>query len=401
MVCYLDGSLMRKIGLASIVVFCTLFPATSFAQTKDPTAKAEELFHSGKREEAIKMLEAVPAAQTYASRRASFMLGEFRIATGHRADAEAPLMQIICRLQQRRHQREGSHQAWRSWVARRPAPEPEGREQRVQRERARRQEARRDAALARRAVPRQVRSRPRGRGEREALAIAPKSAKAMVLMARVKLEQTLDFDAAEKLVNDALAVNPKLAERVRRARGPRLARHGPRRHRQADRRRGSPSTRTTSSSCASSAAERFLADDQPGFEQAKKEVFARNAEYARMFYEIVGEYAEWEHRYDDIVGDDEGGDEARSRRRQGVGELGLTQMRSGDETNGLDALRKAWAKDSFNVRVYNTLNLYEKTIANDYETDADGVVQDPLRQGRRRRSSSATSRSCSARRGAR
>jgi tetratricopeptide (TPR) repeat protein len=56
-------------------------------------------------------------------------------------------------------------------------------------------------------------------------------------------------------------------------------------------------------------------------------------------------------------------------------ELGLTQMRSGDEAEGLKAIQKAWSKDKFNVRVFNTLNMYEKTIATEYETIDDGVFK--------------------------
>jgi len=41
---------------------------------------------------------------------------------------------------------------------------------------------------------------------------------------------------------------------------------------------------------------------------------------------------------------------------------------TGDEQAGLTALRRAWDKDHFNVRVFNTLNLYEKDIAVSYET---------------------------------
>ena len=46
---------------------------------------------------------------------------------------------------------------------------------------------------------------------REALAIAPHDPALLAAMARVKLDETLDFDGADKLVKDALAVNPKLA----------------------------------------------------------------------------------------------------------------------------------------------------------------------------------------------
>ena len=82
-------------------------------------------------------------------------------------------------------------------------------------------------------------------------------------------------------------------------------------------------------------------------------------------------------------------------------ELGLTEMRDGDETGGLDALRKAWSKDHFNVRVFNTLNLYEQTIANAYDTRPTTASSRSATRRTRRRSSSATSRACSARRGAR
>jgi hypothetical protein len=54
-------------------------------------------------------------------------------------------------------------------------------------------------------------------------------------------------------------------------------------------------------------------------------------------------------------------------------ELGLNETRNGDEPGGLAALNTAWSKDHFNIRVYNTLNLYEQAIANDYETKSDGV----------------------------
>ena len=48
----------------------------------------------------------------------------------------------------------------------------------------------------------------------------------------------------------------------------------------------------------------------------------------------------------------------------------MNLIRSGDETNGVTALQRAWEKDHFNVRVFNTLNLYEKDIAASYETVA-------------------------------
>src|SRR6201999_2435237 len=48
------------------------------------------------------------------------------------------------------------------------------------------------------------------------------------------------------------------------------------------------------------AAARFLDDDKGGFAEQEHAVLQRNPRYSR-FYSIVAEYAEWEHRYPEIV----------------------------------------------------------------------------------------------------
>jgi len=92
-------------------------------------------------------------------------------------------------------------------------------------------------------------------------------------------------------------------------------------------------------------------------------------------YGIVGEYAEWEHRYDDIVAMMKEATKLDPDDGKAWAELGLTQMRSGDETAGMESIKKAWSKDKFNVRVFNTLNMYEQDIPNAYETLADGAFK--------------------------
>ena len=120
------------------------------------------------------------------------------------------------------------------------------------------------------------------------------------------------------------------------------------------------------------AAIRFLADDRPGFEAMKKKVLSVDAEYS-TFFQIVGEFAEWEHRYEDIVRFMEDATRIDKEDAKAWAELGLNLIRGGREEEGLVALRKAWSMDEYNVRVYNTLNLYEDSIANDYTT-ADGTT---------------------------
>jgi tetratricopeptide (TPR) repeat protein len=86
----------------------------------------------------------------------------------------------------------------------------------------------------------------------------------------------------------------------------------------------------------------------------------------------VAEYAEWEHRYRRIVDlmrealsvDD--GDAAVHA------ELGLNLIRNGEDQAGIQALRRSFAKDPFNVRVFNTLNLFETTIPKEYVSQRRG-----------------------------
>ena len=118
---------------------------------------------------------------------------------------------------------------------------------------------------------------------------------------------------------EALAVNPKLtAAFAVRARA-RAARHGPRRGRRGPQRRASRSNPNDLELLSLRAATRFLADDRAGYEAAKKEVLARNARVLARCTRSSPTYAEWEHRYDDIVAMMKEAVAARPRGRQGVG----------------------------------------------------------------------------------
>jgi len=200
----------------------------------------------------------------------------------------------------------------------------------------------------------------------EVLNKAPAEPEALCLLARVKLAQALDFDEAERLARAALSVNPKAGAAYAILVGISL-RDGD--LERADRQlseglRADPANLELASLRV---AERFLADDAAGVETAKKAVFLLNPQYSQL-YSIVAEFADWEHRYDEIV---------RMMREavaidndDGVayGELGLNLIRVGDDAGGIAALKRAFALDPYNVRVFNTLDLYEKTIAKEYVT---------------------------------
>ena len=200
---------------------------------------------------------------------------------------------------------------------------------------------------------------------RDALAINPKSPRAHALRARIALEQGFDFDKARDECDLAQALDASLVScSVTRAgmalRDMDLA------GADAYLARALAVNPQDLEALSVSAAVRFLADDAPGFERLKGEVLSRNRGYSR-FYSIVGDYAEWEHRYPEIV---RMAREALTLDPEDAfahAMLGLNLLRMGDEPAGLAALREAWRRDRFNVHVFNTLNLYDDVIARDYE----------------------------------
>jgi cellulose synthase operon protein C len=204
----------------------------------------------------------------------------------------------------------------------------------------------------------------------ELLERAPNHPLALVWMAKVKLEQALDFEAARVLAERALTIHPGLPEAYFVLAGLALRDLD---FVSAERRieQGLAGNREDLELASLRAAVGFLSENAALFASVQREVFARNPSYSR-FYSIVGEYAEWEHRYDRIVelmrdavsiDDEDAGAHAA---------LGLNLIRAGQESAGVQSLRRAIAKDPFNVRVFNTLNLYEQIIPSEYVTKTRG-----------------------------
>lgn len=342
-------------------------------KVKAAVARAEIMLAQGKRAEVITLLSPYKTTGKGTEyRKARLLLGEALIDSGKRDDADEPLKKIIEEYNDGTVDRDAeglAHVARAAYLLRSP----------------------KDANTAFKDSEKIDKKRVEtkvwwselfldkydpGHAEevtKEGLELAPKRADLLVRMARVKLDQTLDFEDAEKLVKEALAVNPKhtgaFAVRAGLAlRDMDIA--------NADKAVGEGLAVNPNDLelLSLKAAIRFLDDDVKGFEQAKKDVLSKNPQYSR-FYGIVGEFAEWEHRYDDIVAMMKEATKVDPADGKAWAELGLTQMRSGDETQGFEAIKKAWSKDKFNVRVFNTLNMYEQDIPTSYETLADGVFK--------------------------
>ncbi len=198
----------------------------------------------------------------------------------------------------------------------------------------------------------------------ELLEQAPNDPEALVGMAHVRLDQALDFDEAERLARHALAQNPNLPEAYFVLAGIALRDMEleiAEKHVQT----GLAINPRDLELLSMAATVSFLAEDSAGFARRKQDVFSKNGEYSR-FYAIVGEYADWEHRYDEIVAMMEEAVKLDAEDAVAGASLGINLIRANREQDGARALARAFALDPFNVRVYNTLNLYEKVIPKSY-----------------------------------
>jgi tetratricopeptide (TPR) repeat protein len=198
----------------------------------------------------------------------------------------------------------------------------------------------------------------------ELLEQAPNDPDALVGLAHVRLDQALDFDEAERLARRALSFNPNLTEAYFVLAGIALR---DMELEAAERHVGTGLAVNPRDLPLVSmrAAVRFLAEDSAGFLAEKARVFALNPEYSR-FFAIVGEHADWEHRYDEIVAMMQEAVALDPEDALASASLGVNLIRAGREQDGVGALSKAFSLDPYNVRVFNTLNLFDKVIPKSY-----------------------------------
>ena len=115
------------------------------------------------------------------------------------------------------------------------------------------------------------------------------------------------------------------------------------------------------------AAAALMVDDRAGYEQARAlDLASRPNDGA--FYAFVAETLTHHRRYDDARAVASEGVAADPDDAGCLAVLAMTLLRLGDETPGLEALRRAWKRDPYDVRTYNLLNLFEKVIPAHYTT---------------------------------
>lgn len=212
-----------------------------------------------------------------------------------------------------------------------------------------------------------------GESLRDALAINGNHPRARLLLAQTQLANDLDFNKANEALDAALRVNPNLAEAFAvRAQMVLRDENVPEADRLVD--RAIAINPRSLEALATRATVRFVASDTAGFRRALDEVFRVSPVYVDA-YALLGEFADWTHRYEEAATLMREGltrpSIAQDRRLQGWmrAQLGMNLLRTGDEDNGLQELNESFRQDRYNVRVYNMLNLYEDTITQQYATE--------------------------------
>jgi tetratricopeptide (TPR) repeat protein len=330
---------------------------------------AEALARQGQTDAAIKVLRAVESEKD--AHRARLLLGELLIASGKRNEARSPLMDLVRAYNDdviSSNDAEGLSLVGRAAFLLRAYHDANDAFNEAEKVGAKK----RTEALLWRAELFLDKFDPGHAAQvtNEAVKLAPNDPRVNVMMAHAKLAQAMDFASAEDLIDKALAVDPHLAAAhfVRAGLALRTMDIDA-----ADKSvaRGLKANPRDLELLSMKAAARFLAEDRPGFDAIERQVLAINPDYSR-FYSIVAEFAEWEHRYEEIVTMMRKAVKVDPQDGKAFASLGLNLIRNGDDAGGVKQLTRAFKRDPFNVRAYNTLNLFEETIAKEYVT-VDGT----------------------------
>ena len=162
-----------------------------------------------------------------------------------------------------------------------------------------------------------------------ALEVNPRHVRALLTRALIAIDQNR-WDAASKTIDTVLTIDPSSADAF-----------------------------------ALRATIAWLRDDNRGYDAAKAKAFAANKGFAE-FYQIVARSAEREHRYADAIDMAKEAVKLRPDYFEAMSNVGLGYLRLGQEKEGVDWLKKAFAGDRYNVRTKNTLDLFEDTIPAEY-----------------------------------
>ncbi|AWV88807.1 tetratricopeptide repeat protein [Bradymonas sediminis] len=109
----------------------------------------------------------------------------------------------------------------------------------------------------------------------------------------------------------------------------------------------------------------YLNDERPAFEAVVEQALAIQPDLARIFTETAT-YAQMVHRYSEVIALNERALKLRPGYPPALLDLGIGLSRVRRESEGVEYLRKAFEADPYNIRAYNMVELYDKTMS-EYE----------------------------------
>ncbi|MEZ4391965.1 MAG: hypothetical protein R3A48_12785 [Polyangiales bacterium] len=220
---------------------------------------------------------------------------------------------------------------------------------------------------------------PAGEAVTAALRVSPRSARALVLRARLRLLSGHELGRARDDLDAAARVNPRVPLAFA-LRAMIALRDGDAAEAERALASGEAVNPRDLDLLSVRAALRFQRGDLPGCRAALDALHAVAPAYADG-YQFLAEVADFEHRYAEVAeilaeaaarprlaADREGA--ARTR-----ASLGMNLLRMGRESEALEALRGSFETSRHNVRVANVLNLYERVLADEYVTEDAGPLR--------------------------
>jgi len=162
-----------------------------------------------------------------------------------------------------------------------------------------------------------------------ALAQNPKNARALKVRASIEIDQN-QWDTAGKTLDTVIAANKDDVEAI-----------------------------------ALKATVAWLRDDTKAYDAEVRRALAIDPAYAEL-YRIVARSAVREHRYVEAVELEKQAVKLRPDFYEAMAGAGMGYLRLGMEKEGLEWIEKSWAGDQYNVRTFNTRNLFKKKIPKEY-----------------------------------
>ena len=194
----------------------------------------------------------------------------------------------------------------------------------------------------------------------KALELDPNHPLAHVGMARVFLDSDSDFESADKHIQAALAVNPNLVEAMAVKADMFLADEAID-DAQVVIEQALAINPKELHVLALKASAFYLADDEKSQKATVKELLKINKNYAEV-YCTMAHYGEIAHRYRDGITLYEKALELDKNYWRAFVGLGIAYTRIGDDEKGFEYLQKGYDADPYNVRAFNMVELYDRTL---------------------------------------